>query len=357
MAIPFALVALFLFMYLLPYSAATPISDAVASARINSLSRPAPKSSIYESRYQRIWQLVADNFLYRERLNDWDQWRHKFDGRLNNENATKKAISQMLDSLGDDYTYFRDEKSTKVKAHEDEESGAVAAKMLSGGIGYLKIKTFETNNVAKETRDALQTLVNAKEYLIDLRHNKGGYMEEAYSVFAMLSKEDSFGSFRGWDNGRNYYEDLRLTDDYVRRTLNGSTKQMPRERNLTGNKPIVILVNEDTRSAAEMLAGALRDNGRARLVGTKTFGKGIVQDVWDLADGTSVKVTCARFYLPSGSPIHGVGVYPDLEVKPSIMGDTQLYVAMALLERMAPTVASSPHGVTGSITLRALPAS
>jgi len=82
-------------------------------------------------------------------------------------------------------------------------------------------------------------------------------------------------------------------------------------------------VNADTKSAAEMLAGALRDDRHALLVGARTFGKGVVQRVWDFDNGTSVKITSARFYLPGGSMIHGVGITPDRIVARAVPSTTE----------------------------------
>jgi C-terminal processing protease CtpA/Prc len=79
-----------------------------------------------------------------------------------------------------------------------------------------------------------------------------------------------------------------------------------------------------------MLAGALKDNGRAALIGEKTFGKGVVQQVWEFDNGTSVKITSARFFRPSGLPIQGVGLAPDVRVNVSRASDTQLQRAIQL---------------------------
>ena len=107
---------------------------------------------------------------------------------------------------------------------------------------------------------------------------------------------------------------------------------LPRLANLTGHKPIVVLVNGETRSAAEILAGALRDTRGARIVGEKTFGKGIVQSVWTFDDGTSMKVASARYFIPSGKCIHQEGIHPNLEVANSAVDhDRQLVAALGLV--------------------------
>ena len=79
--------------------------------------------------------------------------------------------------------------------------------------------------------------------------------------------------------------------------------------------PIVLLVNEYSASASEIMAGALKDYGKATLVGTKTFGKGIVQSVYDLSDGTAVKLTVSSYFTPNGNNIHGIGIEPDVDIE------------------------------------------
>lgn len=112
--------------------------------------------------------------------------------------------------------------------------------------------------------------------------------------------------------------------------------------------PIVVLVNENSASAAEVLAGALRDYGKAELVGTTTFGKGIVQSVLPLDDGSAVKVTVSHYYTPSGFDLHKKGLDPDVEAEPekpedgeisygkyddvSVETDAQLKKALEVLE-------------------------
>src|SRR5438067_13008404 len=156
MPIPLSRVAVLVsLMFLLPISAATSMTDVLSVPKIETSPREQ-RGSVYEIRYERVWQLVNDNFLYRDRLTNWQDWKHKFTGKLTSESATKRAISQMLESLRDDYTYFRDRKATQEKSNEDESLGVVSGRMLPGGIGYLKIRTFETNHVAAETRRALQ---------------------------------------------------------------------------------------------------------------------------------------------------------------------------------------------------------
>ena len=125
---------------------------------------------------------------------------------------------------------------------------------------------------------------------------------------------------------------------------NGRRELHPREANQIGGKPMVVLIDGTTKSAAEMLAGALRDNKRALLVGGKTFGKGIIQRIWQFDQGTSIKITAARYFLPNGSSIHGVGLKPDVTVNQGQTGDRQLVVALRKLSVLQPDMLKRTHG-------------
>lgn len=107
------------------------------------------------------------------------------------------------------------------------------------------------------------------------------------------------------------------------------------------DKPLVLLVNGNSASASEIFAGAIKDYGIGTLVGTQTFGKGIVQKIYPLSDGTAVKLTVSKYYTPNGNNIHGIGIAPDVEVEldPAVANevvipeekDNQLQKAMEIL--------------------------
>src|SRR5207253_9994412 len=104
-------------------------------------------------------------------------------------------------------------------------------------------------------------------------------------------------------------------------TANGKISTSRRLPDLVGSKPLVVLVNEDTRSAAELLAGALRDNGRALVVGTATFGKGVLQNTYSLNRNLHIKVVTARYFLPDGDNVHERGLTPDVAVRQARSGE------------------------------------
>jgi len=281
--------------------------------------------------YHKAWELVRDNSLYRDRLTDWSKWEHKYDGQLKTFADAEKAIREMLGSLKDDYTYFKDKAATTADQTKGAAQNVVSHKMLPGNISYIKIDNFSSNNTSEEVEKALKALSGADAYVIDLRDNRGGYVREAFHVFSMLVDRGTFTVLKGHYQGKPYTETLSVTatelvDDEVT-----SVSKSPRQPNLTGNKPVVVLVNANSASASEMLSGALRDNKRAELVGVKTFGKGIAQITWEIGRGTSVQITFAAYELPGGTAIDGKGITPDIVVAASKAGDKQLDAGVAAL--------------------------
>jgi C-terminal processing protease CtpA/Prc len=305
------------------FNAASTTPQAVAAGNV------AAQQLTPDEYYHKAWELVRDNSLYRDRLTNWSSWEHKYDGQLKNFADAEKAIREMLGSLKDDYTYFKDKATTTADQTRGAAQNVVSYKMLPGKIGYIKIDNFSSNNTSEEVEKALKALSGADAYVIDLRDNRGGYVREAFHVFSMLVDQGTFTVLKGHYDGKPYTETLSVTatelvDDEVT-----SVSKSPREPNLTGNKPLVVLVNANSASASEMLSGALRDNKRAELVGVKTFGKGIAQITWEIGRGTSVQVTFAAYELPGGTAIHGKGITPDIVVAASKVGDTQLDAGVA----------------------------
>ena len=162
-------------------------------------------------------------------------------------------------------------------------------------IGYIRLKQFNAN-AAREMRTAIIQLEQKKfrGYVLDLRSNPGGLLEASVDIA------------RQWiDKGTIVSTQTRGGIQDIRRATGSSLTQ----------KPVVVMVNEGSASASEILSGALQDNGRAKLVGKKTFGKGLVQSVRGLADGSGLTVTVAKYLTPSGRDIHLNGITPDVEAE------------------------------------------
>ena len=161
-----------------------------------------------------------------------------------------------------------------------------------GKVGYIRLTQFSAN-AAREMRDAIKELEKQQVpgYVLDLRSNPGGLLNESIEIARMWQKEGGIVS-----------------------TVSRSGQQSSHQangRNLT-DKPLVVLVDGGSASASEILSGALQDNDRAILVGTKTFGKGLVQSVRSLGDGSGMAVTIAKYLTPDGRDINKLGIEPDI---------------------------------------------
>ena len=172
----------------------------------------------------------------------------------------------------------------------------ITAKMLEGNIGYLKVPSFD-EDTAKSFKEKVQELQNqgAQKLIIDLRNNGGGIVDEAVDIADMLLEK-----------GKTIISTVNNKD---KKTVTYS-KNDP-----TITMPVIVLVNENSASASEILACSLQDNERAKLVGTKTYGKGIIQTLLSLTDGSGLKITTEQYYTPKETSIHKEGIKPDEEVK------------------------------------------
>ena len=175
----------------------------------------------------------------------------------------------------------------------------VEIEVLDDGIVYVRIEAFQ-DGTARALRDALdQAVVKLKRrggvrgVLLDLRDNGGGLLDEAIWVSDEFLPSGVIVSTRG--------RDQREVARYTARRAGTRPKW-----------PIVVLINENTASASEIVAGALQDHERATLVGERSFGKGSVQTIFDLPGGSAIKLTISRYFTPSGRSIQALGISPDL---------------------------------------------
>jgi carboxyl-terminal processing protease len=179
---------------------------------------------------------------------------------------------------------------------------SVRYKIFEDGIAYVRIASFHertSDDVRKALRDLNDKVRPMKGLVLDLRNDPGGLLLQAIEVADMFLSSGVIVSTRG-------------------RTKNMETKSVARDDMNEITCPIVVLVNEGTASAAEIVAGALQDNGRALVVGTQTFGKASVQTIIALEDGSALKLTTGRYYTPSGRSIQAEGITPDIVVKYAI---------------------------------------
>ena len=192
--------------------------------------------------------------------------------------------------------FMRDKKKISYNIQRREiEIQSVESEIINNDIGYIKISSFIGLNVAEHFLQAIEQTKDSRGLIIDLRGNTGGLLPNALLIASLFIP-----------NG----EIVSVVD------RNGSIMPLNAQRQtLIVDKPTVILVDGATASASVILSGALSDYGIATLVGQKTFGKGIIQTLLSLSDGSGLKITTEEYYTPKGTTIHKVGINPDEEVK------------------------------------------
>ncbi len=197
------------------------------------------------------------------------------------------------------------------------ENQTVESEMMDDQVGYIYISGFEDKTVGQFEK-ALAKLgsQNMKGLVIDLRNNPGGNLDVVVEMCDMILPEGTIVSVETRDGANEAY-----------------TSDAEHELNV----PLVVLVNGNSASASEIFAGAVKDFAAGTLVGTTTYGKGVVQNIYSLGDGTSFKLTSSEYFTPSGTNIHGVGIEPDVvieyeydEADPE--ADNQLEKAIEILE-------------------------
>jgi len=202
----------------------------------------------------------------------------------------------------------------KVEVH------SVSGEMLESGFAYVRIASF-SETTRKDFDKVLRELSSSgplRGVVLDVRHNPGGVLEAAVEVADALLDSGNIVSATG-------------------RTAEANFRMNASQGQLLEGVPLVLLINGASASAAEILAGALKDNGRARLVGRRTYGKGVVQSVLPLADGRALKLTTSRYVTPAGISINETGIEPDVlipgaDVMPgAARDDTEVKLALRTL--------------------------
>jgi carboxyl-terminal processing protease len=217
---------------------------------------------------------------------------------------------------------------------------SVFAKLLPGGIGYAQLSVFG-QNTGSELNAALNRLQSqgAKAYVLDLRYNGGGYLNSAIDVSSKFIPTGPIVTVK---------------------SRAGQSTEYDAENIAVAPRPLAVLVNAYTASASEITAGAIEDSGVGTLIGTKTFGKGVVQTIFPLRDGSAVKITTARYYTPNGHDINTIGIQPQIEadipkgtkIRPGYPDDDpQLTKAISFLQdKIASLAGSSSTAAAGAVT-------
>ena len=198
---------------------------------------------------------------------------------------------------------------------------SVKAELLEKNIGYIRLTSFNENSAGqiKKAINKFEKNKNLKSYILDLRNNPGGLLSQAIKI------SDFF-----LDNGEIVSTKSRQQSE--------NRKWFAKKGDLTKGKTILVLINYGSASASEIVAGALKDHKRAILIGENSYGKGSVQSIIPLKNKGAIRLTVAKYYLPSGKSISEVGVSPDIEIdeesddfKIKTETDNQLNYAIKLL--------------------------
>lgn len=224
--------------------------------------------------------------------------------RIAGEEVTGEDLNKVVALIkGEEYT------TVTVEVARDGESGylefeverrtievpTVESEMLENQIGYIAITSFD-DVTTEQFMTALDTLESQgmEALVVDLRNNGGGLVSSVCAILDRLLPEGLIVYTE--DKYGNREEEYSDAEHYF-------------------DKPLAVLVNGNSASASEIFAGAIKDYGIGTLVGTTTYGKGIVQKIYPLSDGTAVKLTVSKYYTPKGNNIHGTGIEPDVTVE------------------------------------------
>jgi len=198
---------------------------------------------------------------------------------------------------------------------------SVVSKLVDNKVGYLRLRAFNENS-SKQLKKEISKIEKNKKlvgYILDLRNNPGGLLSQAVKISDFFLDDGEIVSTRGRKNREN-------------------RKFFAKKGDKIKGKPLIVLINNGSASASEIVAGALQDQKRAVLLGETTFGKGSVQSIIPLENSGAIRLTVSKYYLPSGKSISEVGVVPDIKVEEegeeffiNTITDNQLNYAVKLL--------------------------
>jgi len=198
---------------------------------------------------------------------------------------------------------------------------SVKSELIDNSIGYIRLTSFNENS-SKQIKEKVKKLnenKNLKAYILDLRNNPGGLLSQAIKISDFFLENGEIVSTRS-------------------RTISENRKWFAKKGDITGGKTLIVLINYGSASASEIVAGALKDHKRAIILGENSYGKGSVQSIIPLKNKGAIRLTIAKYYLPSGKSISKVGVTPDIEImegsedfKFNSETDNQLKFALKLL--------------------------
>lgn len=226
----------------------------------------------------------------------------KIDGEITSDMSVEDAVKRIRGKKGTEVTLTivrnGESKTQDITIKRDRiEIKSIIYDKKEGGIAHIRITKFAEDTTKEFNKAVAQAIADGtKGIIVDVRNNPGGFLDVAVDI---ASKFMPKGEVVVWEQGRD-----------------GEKKEFrARGGDSLSEVPVVVLMNEGSASASEILAGALRDVKKAKLIGKKSFGKGSVQQLEKLSDGSSLRITIAKWLTPSGQSIHEVGLSADLEVE------------------------------------------
>src|SRR5574344_641344 len=296
-----------------------------------------------EKLFEKNWQVIKNEY-YDSSFNHqhWSKWKNRYQGKIKNEDDAKVAIDTMIASLDDPYSryitndefaeqnvsitskisgigvnitnhagkirimnvieetpaqfdFLRSKQKINKKIIRKEIIIKTVKSTNDKNIGYIQITSFISNSTPHEFLEALENTQKSKGLIVDLRGNTGGLLTNAIFIANLFIQKGRLVSIVG-RNGYKY--DI-----------------MAQDVNVDISKPVIILVNGASASASEILSGAMKDYHKAKILGTQTYGKGMVQKIIPMPDETGLNLTIAKYLTPKGTDINKKGIRPDVEVK------------------------------------------
>jgi carboxyl-terminal processing protease len=224
-------------------------------------------------------------------------------------------------------TIFRKQESRTFPVtivREEIKTVSVKAKMIENGYGWIRVSQFQERTVddlARKLEELYKQDPKMKGLVLDLRNDPGGLLDAAVAISAVFLPDNVIVVSTNGQLDESKFTFKAAPEYYLRRGGQDSVSSLNTKTNGFYKKvPMVVLVNEGSASASEIVAGALQDHKRATLMGSQTFGKGSVQTVRQLGSDTALKITTARYYTPSGRSIQAKGIVPELLVDDTAEG-------------------------------------
>ena len=220
-------------------------------------------------------------------------------------------------------TIFRKDESRTFPVtiiREEIRTQSVRSKVIEPGFGWVRVSQFQERTVedfVTKIEAIYKQEPNLKGLVLDLRNDPGGLLDAAVAISAAFLPENVVVVSTNGQLAESKFTYKAAPEFYLRRAGNDPLKRLPAA---VKTVPLVVLVNEGSASASEIVAGALQDHKRASIMGTQTFGKGSVQTVRPLGPDTGIKLTTARYYTPNGKSIQAKGIIPDVMIDDTLEG-------------------------------------